>query len=165
MAGITDKEVRALLAKAKIAGKTLTQADGYIPGLTLTASKTGIGAWVLRYYVAGGKRKEATIGQYPAWGIADAREKAKELRRAVDTGVDVAVEKQMTKLEAVNQTTVDGVAASYFEKVEKEMHQHTLKQRKSVHARFVRPEIGNFPADKVTPAHVVEIVRKSVDAR
>lgn len=163
MAGITDKEVRALLAKAKTAGKTLTQADGYIPGLTLTASKTGIGAWVLRYYVAGGKRKEATIGQYPAWGIADAREKAKELRRAVDTGVDVAVEKQMTKLEAVNQTTVDGLAASYFEKVEKEMHPHTLKQRKSVHARFVRPEIGNFPADKVTPAHVVEIVRKSLE--
>lgn len=163
MAGITDKEVRALIAKAKIAGKTLTQADGTIPGLTLTASKTGIGSWVLRYYVAGGKRKEATIGQYPAWGIADAREKAKELRRAVDSGADVAVEKQMAKLEAVNLMTVDGLAASYFEKAEKELHPHTFKQRKSVHTRFVSPEIGTFPAGAVTPAHVVEIIRKSLE--
>jgi integrase len=163
MAGITDKEVRALIAKAKSAGKTLTQADGSIPGLTLTASKTGVGSWVLRYYVAGGKRKEATIGQYPVWGIADAREKAKELRRAVDIGVDVAVEKQMTKLEAFNQISVDALAISYFQKAEKELHPHTLKQRKSVHARFVSPEIGTFPADAVTPGHVVEIVRKSLE--
>jgi integrase len=162
MAGITDKEVRALIAKAKASGKVATQADGMIPGLTLTASKTGVGSWVLRYRT-GGKQKETTIGKYPAWGAADAREKAKELRRAVDVGVDVAVEKQMTKLEAVNQMTVDALAASYFEKTEKELHPHTFKQRKSVHARFVSPEIGTFPADAVTPAHVVEIVRKSLE--
>lgn len=162
MAGITDKEVGALIRKAKAEGKKLTQADGFIPGLTLVATKNGTGSWRLRYY-AGLKQKEVTIGQYPAWGIADAREKAKELRRAVDGGADVAVEKQMAKLETVNQMTVDGLAASYFEKAEKEMHPHTLKQRKSVHARFVSPEIGTFPADAVTPAHVVEIVRKSLE--
>ncbi len=38
MAGITDKEVRALIAKAKREGRTVTQADGFIPGLTLTAT-------------------------------------------------------------------------------------------------------------------------------
>jgi hypothetical protein len=162
MAGITDKEVRALISKAQREGKALYQADGFVPGLTLSASKTGVASWYLRFRWAG-KQKEVTIGQYPAWGIADAREKAKELRRAVDIGVDVAVEKQMTKLEAVNQMTVDALAASYFEKAEKELHAHTFKQRKSVHARFVSPEIGTFPADAVTPAHVVEIVRKSLE--
>ena len=162
MAGITDKDVRALISKAQREGKALYQADGFVPGLTLSASKTGVASWYLRFRWAG-KQKEVTIGQYPAWGIADAREKAKELRRAVDIGVDVAVEKQMTKLEAVNQMTVDALAASYFEKAEKELHAHTFKQRKSVHARFVSPEIGTFPADAVTPAHVVEIVRKSLE--
>ena len=90
MAGITDKEVRGLISRAKGEGRTITQADGTVPGLTIGASKTGAASWVLRYYVHG-KRKEATIGQYPTWGIADAREKAKELRRAVDDGVDVCV--------------------------------------------------------------------------
>ena len=41
MAGITDKEVRALIANAQKEGKTLTQADGMIAGLTFTASKAG----------------------------------------------------------------------------------------------------------------------------
>lgn len=162
MAGITDKEVRALIARAKSDNKDMTQVDGTIPGLTLLASKAGTGSWRLRYYV-GAKQKQVVIGQYPAWGIADVREKAKALRRAVDVGVDVAVEKQMTKLEAANQMTVDGLAASYFEKAEKELHPHTFKQRKSVHARFVSPEIGTFPADAVTPAHVVEVVRQSLN--
>jgi integrase len=162
MAGITDKEVRALIAKAKASGKVATQADGMIPGLTMTASKTGIGSWVLRYRT-GGKQKETTIGQFPAWGAADARERAKELRRAVDSGVDVAVEKQMSKVEAINQLTVDGLASAYFEKAEKDLHPHTFKQRKSVHARFVSPLIGGFPAASVTPAHVVEVVKKGLE--
>ena len=162
MAGITDKEVRALIAKAKASGSPATKADGMIPGLTMTASKTGIGSWVLRYRT-GGKQKETTIGQFPAWGAADAREKAKELRRAVDGGVDVAVEKQMSKLEASNRLTVDDLAASYFEKAEKDLHPHTFKQRKSVHARFVSPLIGGFPANSVTPAHVVEAVKKGLE--
>jgi hypothetical protein len=41
MAGITDKEVRSLLSKAKNEGKKLTQVDGTIPGLTLVATTTG----------------------------------------------------------------------------------------------------------------------------
>lgn len=162
MAGITDKEVRALLARAKASGKATTKADGMIPGLTLTASKTGLGSWVLRYRT-GGKQKETTIGQFPAWGAADAREKAKELRRAVDGGADVAIEKKMTKLDASNLMTVDGLAAAYFEQAEKDLHPHTFKQRKSLHARFVSPVIGGFPAESVTPAHVVEVVKKGLD--
>lgn len=72
MAGITDKEIRALRTRAMNEKRTMTQADGLIPGLTVTASRTGIASWVLRYYV-GGKRKEATIGQFPVWGAAAPR--------------------------------------------------------------------------------------------
>lgn len=161
MAGITDKEVRALIAKAKREGRTATQADGYIPGLTLTASKAGTASWVVRYRTAG-KQKEVTIGQFPAWGIADAREKAKELRRAVDEGVDVATQKRMDKMVSAEAVTMDELATAYFEKAEKEMHPHTFKQRCSIHERFVSPVIGPFPAATVTPSHVREAVAKSL---
>ena len=154
MAGITDKEVRALIAKAQKDEKKLTQADGTIPGLTLVASLSGTGSWRMRYYI-GPKQKEATIGQYPAWGIAEARERAKELRRAVDDGVDVALEKQRRKQEATTATTVDDLAAAYFEKAEKELHPHTFKQRRSLHDRFVSPTIGAFRADSISPAQIV----------
>lgn len=166
MAGMTDKEARSLIAKAKAEGRTMTQADGTIPGLTITVSKTGMAAWVLRYY-AQGKRKETTIGQYPTWGISDAREKAKKLRQAVDDGVDVAVEKQRRKQEALSAITVDMLAAEYFAKAEKGMtlktgmRPHTFKQRKSIHERYVSPLLGRFEASTITPAQVVNVVKKA----
>lgn len=163
MAGITDKEVRSLIARAKKDAKKLTQADGTIPGLTLVASASGTGSWRLRYY-AGPKQKEATIGQYPAWGIAEARERAKELRRAVDDGVDVAMEKQRRKQEASTATTVDDLGSAYFEKAEKELHPHTYKQRRSIHDRFVSPNIGAFRANSISPAQIVDVVKKSLAA-
>ena len=163
MAGITDVAVRALIAKAKRTGTPETKTDGSIPGLTLTVSKTGLASWVLRYYAVGGKRKEITIGQYPAWGANAARAEASELRRGVDQGKDVATEKQMERLEIASKLTVDDLAAAYFEKAEKVLHRHTLNQRKSVHARYVSPLMGSFPADKVEPKHVVEAVKRGLE--
>lgn len=166
MAGITDKEVRALIAKAKREGRTVTQADGTILGLTLTASKSGVASWVLRFRAAG-KQKELTIGRFPAWGVANVREHAGELRRAADKGVDVAEEKQRTKQEALQAVTVNMLAAGYFEKVEKGMalktgmRPHTFKQRKSIHERYVSPLIGSFVASTITPAQVVNVVQKA----
>ena len=34
------------------------------------------------------RERRTTIGQFPAWSVAAARERAAELRRAVDTGHD-----------------------------------------------------------------------------
>ena len=166
MAGITDKEVRALIAKAQREGKAQYQAEGTVPGLTISASKTGVASWYIRYRLAG-KQKERTIGQYPAWGVADARERAKELRREIDGGVDIAVEKQRQKQEALLAITVDILAAEYFAKAEKGMtlktgmRPHTFKQRKSLHERYVSPLIGRFEASTITPAQVVNVVKKA----
>lgn len=160
MAGITDKEVKALIARAAREGRTLTQVDGDVPGLTLSASKAGSGSWVLRYRFDG-KQKEFTIGKYPVWGAADAREKGKALRRSVDDGVDIALAKKMAKASSALEMTVKDLAVDYFEKAEKELHPHTLKQRKSIHERFVLPVIGGFKAKSVTPAHVRDAVKRS----
>lgn len=54
-------------------------------------------------------------------GAGDARERAKELRREIDGGVDIAVEKQRQKQEALLAITVDILAAEYFAKAEKGM--------------------------------------------
>ena len=161
MAGITDKEIRALILKAQREGCAMTQADGIIPGLTMTVSKTGGASWVLRYY-SSGKRKEVTIGKFPVWGAADARKKAAELRRDVDQGVDVANEKRSSKLTKSQAWTVSDLADSYFQKAAAELALHTLKQRKSTFNRFVNPLIGSLLASSITPAHVVEVVRKSL---
>jgi len=160
MAGITDKEVRALVLNAQREGKTRTQADGLIPGLTLTASKAGTASWVLRYRI-GGKQKECTIGQFPTWGAADARAKAKELRQSADSGIDVAVEKQIAKQTTAQAWTVNDLWDSYFEKATKDgLAPHTLNQKRGRYERYIKPAIGNFPATSIKPENIVHTVLK-----
>lgn len=54
-------------------------------GLRITAG--GTKAFVLRYQAPGAVRL-ATIGKWPTWSLAAAREKARELRREIDAGGD-----------------------------------------------------------------------------
>ena len=110
---IAPTTINKLLKQAKQQGKEIVEPDGSVPGLSFRVTANGIGSWTLRYYL-GGKQKKITIGQYPAWGIADAREKAKQLRREVDTGTDVALQKRRQKQEARSAWTVDDLACYYF---------------------------------------------------
>ena len=110
---ITQPKINALLNRGKTEGKEIVEADGTVPGLNFRVTPSGTGSWFLRYRLAGSMKK-ITIGQYPAWGIADAREKAKQLRREVDTGTDVALQKRRQKQEARSAWTVDDLACYYF---------------------------------------------------
>ena len=110
---ITQPKINSLLARGKAGGKEVVEADGTVPGLLFRVTPAGTGTWMLRYRL-GGKMKKVVIGQYPAWGIADAREKAKQLRREVDTGTDVALQKRRQKQEARSAWTVDDLACYYF---------------------------------------------------
>ena len=62
-----------------------TYADG--EGLTLRVSASGNRRWVLRLTVDG-QRTNVGIGSYPRVGLAEARRKAEENRRAVRDGVN-----------------------------------------------------------------------------
>lgn len=161
MAGITDKEVRSLIARAKRDAVDLSVADGVIPGLNLKASRAGTGSWHFRYYI-GDKQKRVVIGQYPAWGISDAREHAKELRRDIDRGKDVAVEKKMARQELARALTIDQLGDDFFARAVKDLAPTTFKQRVSLHKRFVSPLIGNLPAASVTPVMIADVIRRSL---
>ena len=75
----------------------------------------------------------------------------------------MAVEKQIAKTENAALPTIDGLAASYFAKAERELHGHTFKQRQSLHTRYVSPVIGSYQASRVSPAMVVDVIRKSLE--
>lgn len=163
MGGITDKEIRATILKAQREGRTITKADGQIPGLAISCTRTGTASWILRYRIAG-RPKEYTIGQYSIWTAATAREEAKELRRRVDKGADIAAEKQQAKLAREAAWTVDQLAESYLEKAQRELAPHTWKQRKRLYEKYIGPHIGTFLAQEITPSHVVQVVAKSLAA-
>jgi len=101
------------------------------------------------------------------WEIADARDKAKKLGRAVDDAVDVAMEKQKREQEALAAITVDKLAAEYCEKMEKGMtmktgmRPHSFRQRKSTCECYVSHLIGRFEVSTITPAQVVHVMQKA----
>jgi hypothetical protein len=86
---LTDVEVRSIKAEP---GKRLDVFDGKARGLCLRVS---VGAMPSSFvYRAKGspKLRRLTIGDYPAWTLAAAREKALALRRMVQDGMDPAAE-------------------------------------------------------------------------
>ena len=58
-----------------------------LKGFGLRITDNGVKSFLLRYRHRGQERR-MTIGQWPAWSALKARERAKELRRMVDSGID-----------------------------------------------------------------------------
>lgn len=157
---ITQPTINKLLKQAKEQGKEIVEPDGSVPGLSFKVTANGIGSWILRYYLAG-KQKKITIGQYPAWGIADAREKAKQLRREVDAGTDVALEKRRQKKEARSAWTVNDLADYYLKLAVNDLAAHTYGQRSSHYERFIRQGYGSVPVNDIKPSDIADCVRAS----
>jgi integrase len=81
---ITDKLVKDLPSPAK--GNTITY-DTDVKGFGVRITAAGARAFILNYR-AGGVERRITIGSYPDWSIAAARDRARELKREVDRGND-----------------------------------------------------------------------------
>ncbi len=83
---LTDRVVKALTPPAT--GNRITY-DHQVPGFGARVTAAGAISFVLNYRrKADGRERRATIGPYPAWGVAAARQRAAELRRTVDNGGD-----------------------------------------------------------------------------
>jgi integrase len=83
---LTDKIVRALSAPDH--GNRITY-DSDVAGFGCRVTAAGARSFVLNYRrKSDGRERRATLGQFPAWGVAAARQRAAELRRSVDSGGD-----------------------------------------------------------------------------
>lgn len=72
--------------------------DGF--GLLLNVSKAGGKVWRFRYsHPITKKRQTYTIGRFPEFSLAEAREVRDELRRMIARGVDPVTEKKNRKIE------------------------------------------------------------------
>ena len=161
---INNATINALLRKAKAEGQDGKPiSDEMITGLYFLPRKSGRGSWFLRYSFGGSKRK-VDIGQFPTWGIAEAREEAKAIRRKVDSGIDPSLEKAQRKAEARNVWNVDRLAQYYFDLSKKDLAEHTHKQRVQQYAKYIKSRYGAYPVDKVKPSDIGESIRSVAEA-
>jgi len=134
---LTELKLKALLKKGEPINGI---SDG--GGLTFTISKAGTGTWVLRYTLEG-KKKELSLGKYPAISLKDAREMADMERTRIAKGIDVAKAKQELKREKAEVYGFEIVALNWWQAEIVPSDTKHKELPKKILARHVFPTIGN----------------------
>jgi integrase len=133
---LTDAIVRALPAPDKGNKIRYEGGAGAIRGFGVRVTAAGVKSFIINYSIAGRERRY-TVGSYPAWSVAVAREEAKRLRRDIDRGVDPLGEREAER----SASTVNHLCDRY-------LAEHAPKKRSqsddaSMIRRFVRRSLGN----------------------
>lgn len=150
---LTDRTVKALKAPS---GKYKITYDNDITGFGVRVTKSGVKSFILNYAIHGRERRY-TIGKYPAWSVAAARDEAANLRQSIDTGNDPMGERNAKRKEP----TVADLCDRYLKE-----HARAKKRASSADAdeynidRHVRPALGKR---KVSTIEYTDIDRLFAD--
>jgi len=147
------KKLTALAVKAALANPG-TYQDG--DGLFLKVDKRGGASWLLRLQ-RDGKRQDIGLGSAKLLPLAEAREKANELRKAVKIdGRDVLAER---KDEAAAKVTFHEAARQYHS-------ENAAGWKSAIYARqwlaaldsHAFPKLGDLPTGRITAADIIEVL-------
>lgn len=137
-------------------------AVGGVAGLYLYVNEASARSWVLRIMV-GEKRRHMGLGGYPDVTLAQAREKARQARDEVGTGVDpIAKRKNLAselRAQQLRETTFKQAATAYVE-----AHGDSWSNSKhraqwtSTLETYVYPVVGSLHVRDVSQEHVMKIL-------
>lgn len=135
---------------------------GGVPGLAMQISATGARSWVLRVKV-GSKRRDMGLGAFPGVTLAQAREKARDARRAIDSGIDPILERQRAQsallAEQASAVTFGDAAAAYISaKTPEWRNAKHVDQWRSTLATYAFPVIGRLHVADIGQVHIMRIL-------
>lgn len=135
---------------------------GGVPGLSLQVSATGARSWILRVKV-GSKRRDMGLGPYPAVTLAQAHQKAREAREAIEQGNDPIMvrERAQSKLRAAQASaiTFKQAAAKFIEAKAPEWRNPKHKAQWTATLKsYAFPIIGDLDVNDVADAHILQIL-------
>jgi integrase len=154
------KEMSAMAVKALT--KQGSYAVGGVPGLNLRVQDGGTRSWVMRYLVDG-KRYQMGLGPFPEVGLADARDKARAVRKLCAEGHHPLKHRKVVAsqraAEQAKLKTFKQSAVSYIE-----AHGHSWKNAKhraqweSTLENYVYPVMGDLLVQDVGQDHVLKVL-------
>lgn len=152
---LTDAKIR----NAKPSDKSIKLTDS--GGLYLEVRPTGSKLWRYRYRIAG-KENLFAIGDYPALGLAEAREQKAKARKLVKQGLHPAQVRKAALLaaHAANANTFEAVAREWIGQKQARWTPYYARQVEKYFEGDVFPHIGALPIRSVTSAHLLEIIRR-----
>ncbi len=102
------------MSKAK-KGKRVERFDAGAPGLALRITDKGVKSWSV-YYRLDGKHQRLTIGAWPEIGVAEARDRAREIKGQTKAGVNPKETREAEKAAAEDEAadTFGAIAEEYI---------------------------------------------------
>jgi integrase len=106
----------------------------------------------------GRKQISIRIGEWPAWSVTAARERARELRRMIDLGIDPTEERKRKA-----GATVAELIARYEEEHLPHLARRSASDQKSMLHRYVMPHWGKRPVREIEPRDVNQLLTMIAD--
>jgi integrase len=151
---LVDRVVRALPRPPE--GNRITY-DTEVRGFGARITVAGAIAFVLNYRRRGdGLERRYTIGSFPAWSVAAAREKAKELKRHIDNGGDPVGEHAAER----SAPSVADLCVRFVEEHVVKQRPHTQRDYRSMIQNDILPVLGRLKVAAVDFEHVERLHAK-----
>jgi integrase len=154
---LTDAAVKRLPVPAT--GNKITY-DPALPGFGVRVTAAGHRAFVLTYWNRAGRQRRYTIGSFPDWSVAGAREEARRLKRVIDQGEDPLAEIAAER----GAPIVNDLIERFLEEHVSRKRPHTQYDYRNIIARHIRPALGRKKVAEVAWADVDALHRKVTKA-
>lgn len=135
---------------------------GGVPGLSLQVTTTGARSWILRVMI-GSKRRDMGLGPYPGVTLAQAREKARQAREAIELGTDPILAREsaqsLLRADQASAVTFEDAARSFIKvkSVEWSNVKHAAQWTATLET-YAFPIIGKLHVRDVQDVHVLRII-------
>jgi integrase len=147
---LADKQIRD--AKPKNTVYRLRDTHSVVRGFGVTIAPSGAKSFFLSYTSPeDGRRKQISLGKYPATKLADARRLALEYRGRIDNGTDLAREKQQVIAHNIEQRSL-GTLGDLLELYIADLEEDGKRSAKEV-KRIKGKDVPSFLL--LRPAHLV----------
>ena len=138
-------------------------AVGGVPGLHLQITSKAGRSWVLRAKV-GSKRRDFGLGGFPAVTLAQAREKARDMRSKIENGIDPIEERKAAQaaLEAAQRrglTFEEAVDKALANKLDAYKNAKHRQQWENTLATYATPELGKMLVEDITTQDVLRALQ------
>ncbi|MDS1310509.1 tyrosine-type recombinase/integrase [Marinobacter xiaoshiensis] len=135
---------------------------GGVSGLLLKITTTGSRQWILRTKV-GKKRPDIGLGPYPEISLAQARDKAREVKEKIRNGIDPLEEKRALKrsllAEQISTLTFQKAMEEYIRMKAKEFRNPRQEtQWTNSLTTYAIPHLGELPVREIDLPHIKQVL-------
>src|SRR5262249_2691106 len=149
---ITERTVKSAMPEPS---RNVIIYDDEISMFGLRVTSAGGKSFVLTYYIAGRQRR-ITIGSWPDWSVAAARQRAKELKRGIDNGDDPLSQ----RTDAREASTISDLIGRYLNEHTIALAERSRSDQTSIMRKMVEPEWGSLKVAGITPDDVDRLLAK-----